>query len=47
MMTIFGDGGGGVSGLMKKEGFFEKHGIYKNYVAKYQCIVYAIPLECI
>lgn len=25
MMTIFGDGGGGVSGLMKKEeGFFEK-----------------------
>lgn len=48
MMTIFGDGGGGVSGLMKKKkDFFEKHGIYKDYVAKYQCIVYAIPLECI
>lgn len=36
MMIIFGDGGGGVSGLMeKKEGFFEKYGIYKDYVVKY------------
>lgn len=31
----------------KEEGFFEKYGIYKDYVVKYQCIVYVILLECI
>lgn len=36
MMIIFGDGGGGVSGLMKKKkDFLKKYGIYKDYVVKY------------